>query len=68
MRNAETILGVIRERGRRGLWESAKSATRKFIENEPRGTSLRHRSLESDVTSKESRIVRREAVGKVPAR
>ena len=33
--------------------------------NEARGTSLRHRSLESDVTRKLSRIVRRGAIGKV---
>ncbi len=71
MRNAETVLGVIRERGRRAgvrRWQSARSARRKFIANEPRGTSLRHRSLESDVTRKLSRIVRRGAVGKLPAK
>jgi hypothetical protein len=38
MRNAETILGIIRER---------KSATRRFIVNDLQGASLRHRSLES---------------------
>ena len=38
MRKAETILGIIRE---------VRSATRRFIENAPRGASLRHRSPES---------------------
>ena len=56
MRNADTVLGVIRER----------HATRPFIANGRKGMRSGGRPLESCLRSKDSRAVRGGAVGKVP--
>ncbi len=49
-------------------WSSANTAMRPFIESGPHGVGSSNRSLESCLRSKDSRAVRRGAVGKVPAK
>ena len=65
MRSAETVLGVIRERGGRP-WSPVARATRHYTANSQGNAMFRHRSLESCLRSKDSRAVWRGAVGKGP--
>lgn len=59
MRSAETVLGVIRERGRRAArpWSPVARATRHSTANGQGNAMFRPRSLESCLRSKDSRAV-----------
>ena len=75
MRSAKTVLGIMRERGRRRLplediagrpWSPVARATRHYTVTGQGDAMVRHRSLESCLRSKDSRAVWRGAVGKGP--